>query len=216
MTELRKQMIGELRLRNRSQRTIDSYVGWVYQLARHYRASPDTLSLEQIRRFLLHLAVDRDLAPATVNVAFNALVFLYREVLGWSMEGRLEGLQRPRVRDRLPKAYGRSDMYRILHDGCPADGRPQLFLMTVYSTGMRLSEACSLLWRHSPCAPPSKRHKNPCLKPEQRLVNAHESDPLPRRADHPPKNQPPGRKSADTFSQSPNAKPAARLNKRCM
>lgn len=148
MTELRKQMIGELRLRNRSRRTIDSYVGWVYQLAKHYRASPDTLSVDQIRGFLLHLAVDRGLAPATVNVAFNALVFLYREVVGWSMEGRLEGLQRPRVRDSLPKAYDRSEMYRILHDGCPGVGRPQLFLMTVYSTGMRLSEACSLLWRH--------------------------------------------------------------------
>jgi len=141
-------MIGELRLRNRSQRTIDSYVGWVYQLAKHYRASPDTLSVDQIRGFLLHLAVERDLAPATVNVAFNALVFLYREVVGWSMEGKLEGLQRPRVRDSLPKAYDRSEMYRILHDGCPGVGRPQLFLMTVYSTGMRLSEACSLLWRH--------------------------------------------------------------------
>jgi len=148
MTELRKQMIGELRLRNRSQSTIDSYVDYVYQLAKYYRASPDELSVEQIRGFLRHLAVERDLAPSTVNVAFNAIVFLYREVLDWSLDGKLEGLQRPRIRESLPKAYSCGETYRILHDGCPGIGKPQLFLMTVYSTGMRLSEACELRWRH--------------------------------------------------------------------
>jgi site-specific recombinase XerD len=131
MTELRKQMIGELRLCNRSQNTIDSYVDYVYQLAKYYRVSPDELSVEQIRGFLRHLAVERNLAPSTVNVAFNAIVFLYREVLGWDLEGKLEGLQRPRNRESLPKAYSCGEAYRILHDGCPGIGKPQLFLMTV-------------------------------------------------------------------------------------
>ena len=148
MTELRKQMIGELRLRNRSDSTIDSYVGYVYELAKYYRTSPDLLSVEQIRGFLVHMVVERGQAPATVNVVFNALVFLYREVLGWNLEGKLKGLQRPRIRDSLPKAYGQEDTYRILHDGCLGPDKRQMFLMTLYSTGMRLSEACELRWGH--------------------------------------------------------------------
>jgi site-specific recombinase XerD len=148
MTELRKRMIGELRLRNRSENTIKAYVDYVYRLARHYRASPDALSLEQIRAFLIHLTVDRGQAPATLNVAFNALVFFYRDVLGWNLEGKLKGLQRPRIRESLPKAYGQDETYRILHDGCLGPDRRQLFLMTLYSTGMRLSEACALRWGH--------------------------------------------------------------------
>jgi len=141
-------MIGELRLRNRSKNTINAYVDYVYRLAKYYRASPDSLSLEQIRAFLRHLATEQQLSPSTVNVAFNAIVFLYREVLGWDLAGKLEGLKRPRLRKSLPKAYSRSEMHRLLHDGCPGIGKPQLFLMFVYSTGLRLSEACSLLWRH--------------------------------------------------------------------
>ena len=141
-------MISELRLRNRSQSTINSYVDYVYQLAKYYGASPDVLNVDQVRAFLIYLTVDRALASATVNVAFNALVFLYREVLGWDVEGKLKGLQRPRIRDSLPKAYSRSETYRILHDGCLGPGKAQLFLMTVYSTGMRLAEARNLRWRH--------------------------------------------------------------------
>jgi len=141
-------MIGELRLRNRSENTINSYVDCVYRLAAYYRKSPEALSLEQIRSFLRHLVVDRGLEASTVNVSFCAIVFLYREVLGWDLEGKLEGLQRPRVRESLPKAYSQGEMYRILHDGCLGPDKAQLFLMTVYSTGMRLSEACELRWRH--------------------------------------------------------------------
>lgn len=148
MSELRKQLISELRLRNRSRRTIESYVGYIYQLAKYHRTSPDRLGVEQIRGFLRHLAAERGLAPATVNVAFNAVVFFYREVLGRPMEGELEGLQRPRMRESLPKSYSQGEVYRIIHDGCPGPGPGQLFLMTVYSAGLRLSEACALRWRH--------------------------------------------------------------------
>jgi len=141
-------MIGELRLRNRSESTIESYVRYAYRLAKYYRTSPDLLSVEQIRAFLLHLVVDRGQSPATVNVALNALVFLYRDVLGWDMEGKLKSLQRPRIRESLPKAYSQDETYRILHDGCLGPDKRQMFLMMLYSTGMRLSEACGLRWGH--------------------------------------------------------------------
>lgn len=139
-------MIGELRLRNRSQRTIDSYVGAVYRLAKHYNQSPELLGLEQVRGFLIHLAVDRGLSPSTVNVAFNAIVFLYRDVLGRPLE--LAGIQRPRRRGKLPKAYARSEILRLLEAARAGAPMARLFLLAVYSAGLRLSEACALRWAH--------------------------------------------------------------------
>ena len=43
MTELRRRLIEELRIRGRSERTIETYVRWVYELTRYYRRSPETL-----------------------------------------------------------------------------------------------------------------------------------------------------------------------------
>jgi len=146
MSELRKRMIGELRLRNRSDRTIESYVGAVYRLAKHYKQSPDLLDLEQIRGFLTHLAVDRGLSPSTVNVAFNAIVFLYREVLGRRLD--LSGIQRPRTRKKLPKAYAQGDTLRLLEAARGGPPAARVFLLAVYSGGLRLAEACALRWAH--------------------------------------------------------------------
>ena len=41
----------------------------------------------EVRGFLTHLAVERDVAVATQNQALNALVFLYREVSGRGVGG---------------------------------------------------------------------------------------------------------------------------------
>jgi hypothetical protein len=41
---------------------------------------------EEIRAFLTHLAVDKNVAAATQNQALNAILFLYREVLKIELE----------------------------------------------------------------------------------------------------------------------------------
>ncbi len=55
MTPLRRRFIEDLQLRNRSPRTIETYVYHVSELARYYKQSPDQLSNDQIHRYLLHL-----------------------------------------------------------------------------------------------------------------------------------------------------------------
>jgi Phage integrase, N-terminal SAM-like domain len=55
MGTLREKMIEEIRLRNFSPRTEHSYVSAMVGLTKYYRQSPDQLSQEQIRAYLLHL-----------------------------------------------------------------------------------------------------------------------------------------------------------------
>ena len=55
MGALRTKMIEEMRLRNFSPRTEQSYVAAMVGLAKYYRQSPDQLTQEQIRSYLLHL-----------------------------------------------------------------------------------------------------------------------------------------------------------------
>ena len=70
MGALRQKMIEEIRLRNFSPRTEHSYVSAMVGLAKYYRQSPDQLSQEQIRAYLLHLK-ERGLSPSSRNVAIS-------------------------------------------------------------------------------------------------------------------------------------------------
>ena len=71
MGALRIKMIEEMRLRNFSVRTQESYVAAMVGLVKHYRKPPDQLSAEQIRSYLLHLE-DRGYRPVPATWLYRA------------------------------------------------------------------------------------------------------------------------------------------------
>ena len=73
MSLLREQFIRELVIRGMSVRTQETYVYWVHQLAKYYHLSPDRLSGDQLKDFLLHLVEQRKLVSSTLNQAASAL-----------------------------------------------------------------------------------------------------------------------------------------------
>jgi hypothetical protein len=71
-----------LRLRHLSYQTEKTYLGVIRDYVRfHGRKSPERMGVEEIRAYLSYLAIERNVAASTQNVAFNALLFLYRDVL---------------------------------------------------------------------------------------------------------------------------------------
>lgn len=81
MTPLRQSMIDEMTLRGMSPRTHESYLGAVFGLAKYYRQSPDQLSTDEVRGYLLHLERDRRVSWSTLNVAASGLRFFYFKTL---------------------------------------------------------------------------------------------------------------------------------------
>jgi hypothetical protein len=55
MGALRTKMIEEMKLRNFSPRTEQSYLAAMMGLVKYYRRSPDQLTQDEIRAYLLHL-----------------------------------------------------------------------------------------------------------------------------------------------------------------
>jgi integrase/recombinase XerD len=132
-------MIEEMRLRNFSPRTEQSYVSAMVGLVKHYRQSPHQLTQEQIRSYLLHLK-ERGLSPSSRNVAISGMKFFYHQILGWNEEKLF--LPPRKGSWRLPEVLSQKEVERLL---C-ANGklRDRCLLMTAYATGLRVSELVRL------------------------------------------------------------------------
>ena len=80
--KLLEQVRDTLRLKHYSIRTENFYISWIKRyILFHNKRHPKDMQKHEIEVFLTHLAVDLKVASSTQNQAFNALLFLYREVL---------------------------------------------------------------------------------------------------------------------------------------
>jgi integrase/recombinase XerD len=140
MTPLRQRMIEAMVLRGLAERTQDTYVGVVAQLARHYGCSPDQLDAERVRAWLLHRITERRLAYETVKQAVCALKFFFATVLGRDAEAM--AIPYPRTPQRQPEILSRAELARLFE--AAANLRSRTLLMTTYAAGLRVSEVCAL------------------------------------------------------------------------
>jgi len=140
MTELRKRMIECLQLRGLSERTQDSYVRAVRQLAEHYHKSPDLISEEELRQYFLHLKNVKHYARNTMTIAICGLRFLYQDTL--HREWAIFGTVRPAPEKKLPVILSKEEVRQIL--GCLRWQRYKVCLQTIYSCGLRLQEGTNL------------------------------------------------------------------------
>jgi Phage integrase family/Phage integrase, N-terminal SAM-like domain len=67
MSELRRRMIEELRLRNYSPNTVTVYIRCVANFAQHFRVSPDQLRTEHVRQYQLFLVQRKKVSWALFN-----------------------------------------------------------------------------------------------------------------------------------------------------
>lgn len=140
MSELRKRMMEDMRIRNLSERTRKSYVDCVSAFSRYYGKSPEKLGLEEIRKYQLHLIQDRRLSPSYVNVQVCALKFLYGTTL--RCDWRIDRVLFSKRESKLPVVLSRNEMAGFLRS---VDNRMyQAILTCVYATGLRISEVTRL------------------------------------------------------------------------
>ena len=107
VTPLRQRMLDDMRMRKLEPKTQAGYLRAVRQLAVFLKASPDTATVEDLRRFQLHL-VDRGTSPITLNATITGLKFFFDVTLG-----RIElmaKMQPVRVAHKLPVVLSRPEV----------------------------------------------------------------------------------------------------------
>ena len=130
-----------IRARHYSLRTEEAYVAWVRRYVLfHGKRHPDEMGEAEINAFLTHLAVKKKVSASTQNQALSALLFLYRDVLGKSVES-LGDVVRARRPERLPVVLTPAEVKAVLSR---LDGAPRLVATLLYGSGLRLLEALRL------------------------------------------------------------------------
>jgi len=140
MSPLRTRFLEDMQLHGYSPKTQSCYVGAVVGLARHYGKSPDLITEEELRRYFLHLTLERKVARATATIALCGIKFFFQNTLqrSWTC---FKLLRPPRAKT-LPVVLSRQEVQQIL----TRVDRPlyRVCLTTIYACGLRLNEGRSL------------------------------------------------------------------------
>ena len=139
-TKLQQQFHEAIMRHHYAIKTEQTYWHWIRRyILFHNKTHPKELSKQDVQRFLTHLAVNRQVAPSTQNIALNALLFLYQQVLGREMEN--VRAQRAKRKVKLPVVLSHAEVGVLLNE---LSGHFRLMACLLYGAGLRLSECTRL------------------------------------------------------------------------
>lgn len=139
MTPLRQSLINECQLRGYSNRTRDTYVYAVEQLAKYYHQSPDSISDAQLEAYFRSLSLERGLSCSTIHVHLNGIHFLYKYVLKRRFDIEVVW---PKKRRTIPTLLSRAEVKQIVAH-CRHE-KYRTMLKVYYGGGLRLNEVIHL------------------------------------------------------------------------
>jgi len=140
MTPLRQRMLDDMRVRNLSPHTQNSYLQQISLFARHFGQSPERLGPEEIRTYQIYLTIEKKLAPSSILIAVAALRFLYKVTL--KQPWAIAEIPTPKKPQTLPVVLSREEVAQFLES--IRHLRHQAMLTLCYAAGLRISEVTHL------------------------------------------------------------------------
>jgi integron integrase len=128
----------KIRFKHYSIKTEQSYVGWAKRyIFFHNKRHPKDMGKLEIEQFLTHLATKLKVSPTTQNQAFNALLFLYEQVLDISLKDQNIQALRAQQRKHIPVVLTKDEVHNIIIN---MNSIYQLMVKLMYGCGLRMSE----------------------------------------------------------------------------
>jgi integron integrase len=139
-------MCKAIRLKHYSYKTERSYLDWVRRFfnylavikKKNIRAT--ALTSNDVTNFLTYLAVKKKVSASTQNQAFNALLFLFRDVLKINL-GDLNKTVRAKRGPKLPVVLTTEEIQKLFEN---MEGKTLLMAQLLYGSGLRLMELLCL------------------------------------------------------------------------
>lgn len=128
-----------------SSKTATTYRTWCEDLLNwHSRRAgawvpAETIGKAGLQQYLTNLATNRHVSPTTQNVALQAGLFLFKEVLGIDIQG-VDAIRAKRPQ-RIPTVLSRQEVAELFKH---LSGQNKLIAMLLYGAGLRIGEAVEL------------------------------------------------------------------------
>jgi len=139
VSPLRQRMIEDMRMRKLAPKTQAAYIRSVRQLAGYLGRSPDTVTIEDLRNYQLHL-VDHGTSPVSLNAAITGLKFFFEVTVDRAeLMAKMQPVHVPRT---LPVVLSREEAARLI--AAAGNLKHQTALSVAYGAGLRASEVAAL------------------------------------------------------------------------
>lgn len=140
-TSMYKELKNSIQIRHYSPSTLKTYTGWARKFQAFTKSKdPVLLTIDDVKAFLTWLAVEKHVAAASQNQAFNALLFMFRHVLDKEF-GKIDGIVRAKRKPYIPVVLSREEVDRII---ALLKHPYRLIISLMYGCGLRISECLSL------------------------------------------------------------------------
>jgi site-specific recombinase XerD len=130
--------LNELTLQGKSEKTIDCYSRCIRQITQYFDLCPDMLTTEHLKTYFLYLVKEKSWSG--VKISRNAIQFCYRHVLKRPWEWI--DIVKPPNQQALQDVLSRIEVENIIN--ATRKLSYQVYFLTTYSLGLRLSEALNL------------------------------------------------------------------------
>lgn len=137
-------MLQEMRVRNYSERTVNSYVTAISNLAKHYNLSPDKINREQVISYAYHLIRNKQVSVSSINQLISAWKVIQVDVLGNQWEEFR--LKRPKREKTIPQILSQDEALRLIDT--PKNLKHRMIIRLAYATGLRRAELLALNLTH--------------------------------------------------------------------
>ena len=140
MENIYEQINKELVVSGLSEKTQKAYTYSIKRVSEHFQKSPSNLTSEEVKDYI-YLVIKEKKSQAIVNQTYSAFKFFFGKVLN----NELMMKQIPRTkqaRRRLPIVLARDEVKSLLDS--VTNLKHKTILLTIYSGGLRVSEASTL------------------------------------------------------------------------
>ncbi len=135
-------MRDKIRFKHYSIKTERVYLYWVKKyILFHNKKHPKDMGKVEIEEYLTNLAINNNVSPATQNQAFNAILFLYEQVLLISLKDENIQALRAKQKKHIPVVLSIDEVKQVILN---TNGIYQVMLKLMYGCGLRMSELLNL------------------------------------------------------------------------
>lgn len=138
LEELLSKIKDELKLRNYSRKTIESYLGCLADYFRYIKNVKKDPDVSLIKKYLLEKQ-GRGQAPQTINLHLNAIKYFYREI--FKSPVRVD-IKFAKTSKKLPVVLSRDEIEKII--SVIKNKKHRLMIALSYGAGLRVSEIINL------------------------------------------------------------------------